>query len=289
MFPISPLRYPGGKARLAPTIAAIMKSAGFGDEAVFVEPFAGGAGAGLTLLFQNSVKKLVLNDFDKAIAAFWTAILNETERFVDAIRTVPLDLDERERQARIYAERSTRLSFELGFAFFYLNRTSRAGIATAGPIGGWSQSGRWKLDDRFNRETASRRVLAIAEKRRQIRVYCDDATSFVERRLPKFRRDKTFVYFDPPYFRQGARLYRQAFDEADHRRLRDAIFQNVTSPWLVSYDDAEEIRKIYDGASSTLIDVGYSAAKKRVERERLFFSPDLTTVLESIKEKKPAR
>jgi len=71
--------------------------------------------------------------------------------------------------------------------------------------------------------------------------------------------------------------------------LRDVISRNVTSPWLVSYDDAEEIRKIYDGASSTLIDVGYSAAKKRVERERLFFSPDLTTVLESIKEKKPAR
>ena len=117
MFPISPLRYPGGKARLASTIAAIMKSAGFGDDAVFVEPFAGGAGAGLTLLFQNRVKTLVLNDFDNAVAAFWTAILNETERFVDAIRTVPLDLDERERQARIYAERSTRLSFELGFAF----------------------------------------------------------------------------------------------------------------------------------------------------------------------------
>ena len=98
MFPISPLRYPGGKARLAPTIAAIMKSAGFGDDVVFVEPFAGGAGAGLTLLFQNRVKTLVLNDFDKAIAAFWTAILNETERFVDAIRTVPLDLDERSRK-----------------------------------------------------------------------------------------------------------------------------------------------------------------------------------------------
>ncbi len=53
MFPISPLRYPGGKARLAPTIAAIMKSAGFGDDVVFVEPFAGGAGAGLTLLFHR--------------------------------------------------------------------------------------------------------------------------------------------------------------------------------------------------------------------------------------------
>ena len=53
MFPISPLRYPGGKARLAPTIAAIMKSAGFGDDAVFVEPFAGGAGAGVSLLFHR--------------------------------------------------------------------------------------------------------------------------------------------------------------------------------------------------------------------------------------------
>ncbi len=105
-FPFtSPLRYPGGKTKLAPTVAAILDASGLGADVCFAEPFAGGAGVATSLLLAGRVAEIALNDADEAVAAFWSAALGETERFVDAIRTVPLDLGERVRQARIYAER----------------------------------------------------------------------------------------------------------------------------------------------------------------------------------------
>lgn len=198
-FPFaSPLRYPGGKTKLAPTVAAILDASRLGADVCFAEPFAGGAGVATSLLLAGRVAEIALNDADEAVAAFWSAALNETERFVDAIRTVPLDLAERERQARIYAERSER-AFELGFAFFYLNRTSRSGIATAGPIGGAAQAGADKLDARFNRETLVRRVVALAERRDAIRVSCADFATFLRSLRSETPDRRVVVFADPPY------------------------------------------------------------------------------------------
>ena len=46
----SPLRYPGGKSAMAELLSEIRRLNGLGDRAI-AEPFAGGAGASLTLLF----------------------------------------------------------------------------------------------------------------------------------------------------------------------------------------------------------------------------------------------
>ena len=46
----SPLRYPGGKTKLAPLVELLMKNTGI-EKGVYIEPFAGGAGVALSLLF----------------------------------------------------------------------------------------------------------------------------------------------------------------------------------------------------------------------------------------------
>ena len=102
-FPFaSPLRYPGGKTKLAPTVAAILDASGLGADVCFAEPFAGGAGVATSLLLAGRVAEIALNDADEAVASFWSAALGETERFVDAIRTVPTSADLRRTSRRAF-------------------------------------------------------------------------------------------------------------------------------------------------------------------------------------------
>ena len=76
----SPLRYPGGKAKLYNLVKKVLiKNDLLGG--TYVEPFAGGAGLAIKLLMENDVKRIVLNDLDPAIFCFWKVILNQTDDF----------------------------------------------------------------------------------------------------------------------------------------------------------------------------------------------------------------
>jgi DNA adenine methylase len=78
----TPLRYPGGKTSLFRFFEEIIGHNQWKD-VVYIEPYAGGAGAALSLLITNSVSSIVINDYDSAIYSFWISILNETESFVE--------------------------------------------------------------------------------------------------------------------------------------------------------------------------------------------------------------
>ncbi len=59
----SPLRYPGGKNKLAKFIASICVQNNINGH--YVEPYAGGASVALHLLINGYVKEITINDFDK--------------------------------------------------------------------------------------------------------------------------------------------------------------------------------------------------------------------------------
>ena len=158
----SPLRYPGGKSKIAPFVSLLIEKTNLG-ECTYVEPFAGGAGVALSLLFDGTVTSIVINDYDKAIYSMWKAILEETEDFINLVRTVPLTIDEWRKQKQIYNDENKKYSLKLGFATFYLNRTNRSGILAAGPIGGYKQTGNYLMDVRYNREDLIQRIKKISE------------------------------------------------------------------------------------------------------------------------------
>ena len=81
----SPLRYPGGKATLSTFISKILDLRKSPKEITFVEPFAGGAGAALSLLFAERVSKIIINDLDPAIHAFWKTAVFDTDRLIRKI------------------------------------------------------------------------------------------------------------------------------------------------------------------------------------------------------------
>jgi Site-specific DNA methylase len=266
----SPLRYPGGKGKLAPFMKVLVEKTSH-TGGIYIEPFAGGAGIALELLENNVVNQIVINDLDKGIYSVWRSILNETNRFIDAINNVPLNIDEWKRQKSIILNSNKKYSFELGFATFYMNRTNRSGIINGGVIGGLEQRGNWHLDARFNKENLTKRILRIAERKQFIHIYNKDISSFIKKYLPKYEKD-AFVYFDPPYFRKGKQLYLNFFNYQDHVRIEKMINESLNCDWVITYDNVPEIANIYEKHELRRFDLKYSAAVKRTASEIIIFS-----------------
>lgn len=268
----SPLRYPGGKSRLAPFISLIIQKSKI-ENPIYVEPFAGGAGVALSLLLNSDVDEIVINDYDKAIYSVWRALLTETDSFIGLIEDATLNIEEWKTQKRIYDKQGDKYSLELGFAAFYLNRTNRSGIlSNAGPIGGFDQTGNYLIDARFNRQELVRRVRTIAEHKSKIHLYNKDVRIFLKKYMPKYQK-RAFAYFDPPYYRKGKALYKNFFSPSDHQEIFECISE-LNCPWLVTYDDVAEIREIYSSYVGKRYDLIYSLANNGKNSERMFLSDD---------------
>lgn len=281
----SPLRYPGGKGKLTPLVRYLIEKVNT-ENPVYIEPFAGGAGVALELLLEGTVETIVINDYDKAIASFWKAILNEPNRFVDMIYNVPVTVNEWKRQKEIYLSSPNRYSFELGFATFFLNRTNRSGIIKGGIIGGANQEGKWKIDARFNKDELIKRILRISEFKKNIVVYNKDAISLIKNYMPKYGPD-AFAYFDPPYFEKGKALYKNYYDYLDHRCIEKHIREYVDCNWIITYDNVPEIWSIYKEFLIKEFSINYSAADKRKASELMIFKNSmLCPTNEELKENK---
>ena len=270
----SPLRYPGGKSALSGFLAETIERNGLKD-CTYLEPFAGGAGAALQLLVDGVVSELLLNDADPRIHAFWLSVLNESERFADAILSVPLTIDEWKRQREVCTNGNSRNQFALGFATFYLNRCNRSGIILgAAPVGGYEQEGRWKMDARFYRQTLAKRVLVLGEMRSRIRVTNFDAAQFLRLYLPNPEHGQSaFTYLDPPYRSSSNRLYMNHYVDADHIRLADFIQRQTRVNWVMSYDDCLFIRDLYAPCRQTSRSLLYSLQRKRSTEELIICPP----------------
>ena len=126
---VSPLRYPGGKAKLYPFFKQLVVDNNINT---FVEPFAGGSGCALGLLLNGDVDAIVLNEYDLAVYAFWWAVLNKPDELAELVSNAVFSVDEWKKQKEIYKQQDTSDLLQLGFSTLYLNRVNRSGILSAG-------------------------------------------------------------------------------------------------------------------------------------------------------------
>ena len=239
----SPLRYPGGKAILSEFLQCAIYDNGL-QGCSYIEPFAGGAGAGLELLTAGHVDRVVINDVDRAIYSFWNSVIKRPKELVDRIENTPLTVSEWRRQRDIYRG-SRQKQIDLGFATFFLNRCNRSGIIkNAGPIGGLDQTGEWKIDARFNRKDLAGRITELASYGDRIIVTNEDAISLISSLDEKVGYGPKFIYADPPYYVKGAELYLSHFCLKDHQSLA-SVLHALDEPWVLTYDDVVETRQFY--------------------------------------------
>lgn len=266
----SPLRYPGGKAAIFNMVSKIIIDNNL-EDGDYAEPYAGGAGLALSLLFNDHVSNIHLNDLDRSIWCFWDAILNNTSNFIEKIRSTEVTMDEWKLQRHIQQNKDDFNNFELAFSSFFLNRTNRSGIILkAGVIGGLKQDGKYKLDCRFNKEGLIERITRISEYKHRIKLYNLDAIEFISKAdeiLPK----KSIFCIDPPYYMKGSTLYTNFYKPDDHQKIASLIM-GLKHPWLLTYDDAIEIQCLYPKHPQYKFNLNYSAAKKRKGTELLITS-----------------
>ena len=225
----------------------------------------------MRLLAEGAVSELHLNDLDPRITSFWHAALNESDRFTDVIMSIPLTVAEWKKQRDVCRRADVSKQFELGLATFYLNRCNRSGILIgAAPIGGYSQSGSWTMDARFNKEGLADRISNVSRQRERIHVTNMDATAFLTEHLPGGRdRKRVFAYLDPPYYSNGRRLYMNYYEDKDHRSLASYMQGQRTLKWLMSYDDSQFVKELYTRCVVSHIPIRYTLQRKREAREFL--------------------
>lgn len=95
-----------------------------------------------------------------------------------------------------------------------------------------------------------------------------EAIDFMKSQLRYKRNKTTFVYIDPPYYKEGSNLYRCFYTHNQHAKLADFILSKAY-PWLISYDDVPEIRKLYNRFSPVKIHMDYSVSTSRKGEELL--------------------
>jgi DNA adenine methylase len=278
----SPLRYPGGKGKIAAFIKELVRENGVSDGR-YIEPYAGGAAIAWELLITGVVRRVVINDISGPVHAFWSSVLNKTEALCELIERTPITLQEWDRQKLIYKLGNDTEELELGFAFFFLNRTNRSGILNGGIIGGRAQEGAWKIDARFNKADLVSRIRAIAARRSKIELFRMDALELLRQHGASWG-PRALVYLDPPYYQKGHYLYHDSYGPGDHAAIAAEVMNLRGLKWIVSYDDIRPIHDLYEQAPWLQYTLNYSARNAVRGRESMFFSeglkvPDLPSPL----------
>jgi DNA adenine methylase len=269
----SPLRYPGGKNKIYQYVKYLVES---NDIDTYIEPFCGGAAVALKLLFNNDVKKIMLNDFDRSIYAMWYSILHNTNDFIKKVKEAEFTIEEWDKQQDIQKKKENADLLTLGFSTFYLNRTNRSGIIQAGPIGGRNQTGNYKMDCRYNAEVLVNKIELIAENKNRIGLYNLDAIEFIKNNIRRTKHSLTF--FDPPYFVKGKQLYTNFYEYVDHLELRDTIDKYMSRhKWILTYDFHEEIQNMYSSFEHFPYQLNYSAGSSKKGVEYIFLSSKISS------------
>lgn len=269
----SPLRYPGGKNKLAKFLALICEKNNINGH--YVEPYAGGASVALYLLINGYVKEVTINDYDRAIFAFWYTILHDTEKFCRKIKNTAVTVNNWRKFKTIYSNKKNSPLFDLGFATFFLNRTNRSGIIDGGILGGIAQEGKYKIDCRFNKKDLIKRIKLIASHKENIHLCNSDALELIKETQKNDVNPNTIFYFDPPYYLKGPSLYMNHYKYDDHKIVSEEIQKIQNARWIVSYDNVYKIKRLYTNIRKKAYSLTHTAYKVRKGKEVLFFSNNL--------------
>lgn len=265
----TPLRYPGGKAKIYHHMKKMINK-NFNQKPVYCEPFVGGAGLALKLLLTDIVSEIYINDLDDAIFSFWYSVLNHKDELIERIINTEVTIDSWQLQKEIYENPDKFTIIERGFSTFFLNRTNRSGIMKAGPIGGKKQNGKYKLNCRYNKENLIKIIETIYLYRDKIEIYNLDAKDFISKVDKKL--DNAFFYLDPPYVEKGPDLYKNSFTPNDHKLLRDKV-ASLNNKWFITYDDNEYIEKLYKIYKLDRFELNYSISTARKGVEISIYGP----------------
>ena len=269
---INPLRYPGGKGDFLSTFHRILTRSEYEGFPV-VEPYAGSAAISLGLLELGAIPRSTLIERDPLMFAFWTCVFERPEPLVNRFLELPISMKTwNDLQPLLRIERpSSRNLLDLAIAGLFFNRANFSGIINSGPIGGMSQSSKYKIDCRTNKADIISRIAEISELAPLVTVKFSDGLMQIKRDA---RRTNVFYYIDPPYYLTGEKLYRYHFSHKDHKTLA-VVLNEVRFPWVLSYDINHVIEFLYEDYHIRQHSFLYSAKSSKRHSELVIANFDL--------------
>lgn len=279
---VSPFRYPGGKGNLKYMLASIINHNGLRN-CTMIEPFCGGAGATLPLLLAGVIGKLRLGDFDKRVAEFWDSLLGDPEGLIRLIQETPTTIDEWHRMRRWAGfERNMdgQSALKCGFATLFLNRVNYSGLLHARPIGGLDQSGKYKMDCRFNKSDIISRIQNIRSCVRHILKAARRSShaywrSTLNSAWMADGTGNTLAFIDPPYVGKGPVLYKRYGFANGHEELAEYLKSNDRMQWVLTYDNDPLIFELYKDFKIIELDSQFMMQESKMGRELVITSHNL--------------
>lgn len=247
-------RFPGGKSKLSDQI---IKRLIITDEIEYREPFVGGFSIGSKFLANNNINAWI-NDKDLGIACIWQSI--KSDEFRKRIEEFKPSVDAFfQFKKELLSLSEAKDVVDIAFKKLAIHQMSYSGLGTkAGtPIGGKKQLSKWDVGCRWS----PKKILREIELCKKLNYRCTNL-DFSELILDD--NCKSLIYLDPPYYVKGNVLYQYGFTQQDHERLAE-LLKKTKHTWLLSYDDCEEIRKLYSWAKMEVVKVKYSITAKKVD------------------------
>lgn len=236
---LSPFRYPGGKTWLVPEVRKWLTATKI-RPSVFVEPFAGGAMAGLSAAAEGLAEHVFLGELDADVAAVWKTIFHGSNADVAWLCKKITCFEVTLENVRAVLDGNQKNLRDRAFRTIVKNRMQRGGIMAAGAgLVKTGEAGRG-LNSRWYPETLARRIQILQTLRERISFEQADAFEVIKRHAED---PNAFFFVDPPYTaggkRAGARLY--THNEIDHEGLF-ALIASVRGAAMLTYDDAPQVR-----------------------------------------------
>ncbi len=269
---LTPLRYPGGKGWLLDYVQRFIRKNTL-EISEIVEPYAGTAAVSIGLLKSDMVQEAIICESDYLITSFWNAVKYKLFDFVESVKSIEISMETWYSLRKYLDENPPANSnvVEVATAFLFFNRTNYSGIINAGPIGGKSQKSVYSLGCRFNKERIIKRLLDLEPVMGMVKVIQGDGLQFMEKIVSDRKLEKPLFYVDPPYYYAGKELYRDYFDDDNHRELASFLL-DLKYPWLLSYDDADFIKELYKDTKNAQIYTDYQANKLKDKEKELLIS-----------------
>ncbi|MBE9203314.1 DNA adenine methylase [Synechocystis salina LEGE 06099] len=257
MFKIkSPLRYPGGKSKalkqILPHVPTQIKE--------YREPFIGGGSVFLAIkqTFDQNINKYRINDLNFDLYCFWKYAQEEIERLTDAVAAIKQQQkDGRKLFATLTKDGPELDEFQRAVRFFVLNRITFSGTVESG---GYSQQA---FEKRFT-DSSIVRLKDLGKILANVTI-----TNLDYQQLIDTPGEGVFIFLDPPYLSATkSKLYGKKGDlhtSFDHQRFAETM-KSCPHKWLITYDDSEEIRKLFSFAQIIEWDLQYGMNNYKQEK-----------------------
>jgi DNA adenine methylase len=244
----SPLRYPGGKTRGVEFITQFFPA----NLDKLLSPFFGG---GSIELFMASKGTLVYGyDIFNPLVEFWQCLTMHPNKLADKVeKYFPLPKN------KFYELQHTQTKFktklERAAVYYVLNRSSFSGATLSGGMSPEHPRFTVSSIERLRNFTNQNIIVGMATFKESLK-----------------KHPFTFTYLDPPYLIKSS-LYGKkgnAHKDFDHEELAGILKER--EHWILSYNDCNEIRELYDGFHILTPNWKYGMSNDKISREVLIFS-----------------